>query len=209
MRKFLIGFVSAIAVATTLGSAPVSAADSPIDPAVRAIKSFYATLIDTMKHGKELGLEGRVRELKPATESTFDLAEMTKLFVGPSWSGISEPDRKALVEAVERLTLASYAKDFSQFSGEEFVVKPEATPRSEDKIVLSKLKTSNGTEVPFNYRMHQADGQWKIVDIYLNGNISQVALRRADFQSTVQKLGPSGLLDKLNQLVNQQLASNK
>jgi phospholipid transport system substrate-binding protein len=209
LRKFLIGFVSAIAVATTLGSAPVSAADSPIDPAVRAIKSFYATLIDTMKRGKELGLEGRVRELKPATESTFDLTEMTRLSVGPSWTGISEADRKALVDAVERLTVTNYAKNFSQFSGEQFVVEPDAKPRSEDKIVQSKLMTSNGTEVPFNYRMHSVDGQWKIVDIYLNGNISQLALRRADFQSTVQKLGPSGLVDKLNQLVNQQLASNK
>ena len=202
-----MSFVSAIAVATAMGSVPVSAADGAIDPAARAIKSFYATLLDTMKRGKELGLEGRVRELKPATESTFDLAEMTRLFVGPSWKDISEPDRKALVDAVERLTLTSYAKDFSQFSGEEFVVKSEVTPRSEDKIVQSKLKTSNGTEVPFNYRMHQADGQWKIVDVYLNGNISQLALRRADFQSTVQKLGPSGLVDKRNQLVNQQVAS--
>lgn len=207
MRKFVIGFVSAIAVATTMGSVPVSAADSPIDPAVRAIKSFYATLIDTMKRGKELGLEGRVRELKPATESTFDLAEMTKLSVGPSWSGISEPDRKALVDAVERLTVTNYAKNFSQFSGEQFVVEPDAKPRSDDKIVQSKLMTSNGTQVPFNYRMHAVDGQWKIVDIYLNGNISQLALRRADFQSTVQKLGPTGLVDKLNQLVNQQIAS--
>lgn len=207
MRKFAIGFVSAIAVATTMGSVPVSAADSPIDPAVRAIKSFYATLIDTMKRGKELGLEGRVRELKPATESTFDLSEMTRLSVGPSWSGISEPDRKALVDAVERLTVTNYAKNFSQFSGEQFVVEPDAKPRSDDKIVQSKLLTSNGSQVPFNYRMHPVDGQWKIVDIYLNGNISQLALRRADFQSTVQKLGPTGLVDKLNQLVNQQIAS--
>ena len=209
MPKFVIGFVSAIAIAATMGSAPVSAADGPLDPAVRAIKSFYATLLDTMKRGKELGLEGRVRELKPATESTFDLTEMTRLSVGPSWSGISEPDRKALVDAVERLTVTNYAKNFSQFSGEQFVVEPDAKARSEDKIVQSKLMTSNGTEVPFNYRMHAVDGQWKIVDIYLNGNISQLALRRADFQSTVQKLGPTGLVDKLNQLVNQQLASNK
>jgi phospholipid transport system substrate-binding protein len=207
LRKIIIGFVSAVAVATAMGSVPVSAADGPVDPAARAIKSFYATLIDTMKRGKELGLEGRARELKPATESAFDLTEMTRLSVGPSWTTISEPDRKALVDAVERLTVTNYAKNFSQFSGEQFVVEPDAKPRSDDKIVQSKLLTSNGTEVPFNYRMHSVDGQWKIVDIYLNGNISQLALRRADFSSTVQKLGPTGLVDKLNQLVNQQIAS--
>jgi phospholipid transport system substrate-binding protein len=206
LRNVLIGLASAVAVTVSVGSAPVSAADSPLDPAVREIKAFYATLVDTMKRGKELGLEGRFRELKQATESAFDLSEMTRLSVGPSWTRIPEPDRKALVEAVERLTLVNYAKNFSHFSGEQFVVEPDAKPRSDDKIVVSKLVGTDGTAVPFNYRMHPVDGHWKIVDIYLNGNISQLALRRADFSATVQKLGPSGLVEKLNDMVDKQMA---
>jgi len=208
LRQLLIGFASAIALAAGLGSATPAAADSIVDPAVSAIKSFYSTLLETMKRGKELGLEGRFKQLTQATESTFDLAEMTRLSVGPSWTGFSEPDRKALVQAVERLTVVNYAKNFSKFSGEQFVVVPEVKPRSEDKIVESKLVTSDGTQVAFNYRMHPVDGHWKIVDIYLNGNISQLALRRADFSSTVQKLGPNGLVDKLNQMVDKQMTEN-
>jgi phospholipid transport system substrate-binding protein len=210
LRNIIIGFASAVAVTVAMGAAPASAADSgigsAIDPAVREIKAFYATLVETMKHGKELGIQGRYRELKPAAESAFDLSEMTRLSVGPSWTGISEPDRKALVDAVERLTLVNYAKNFSHFSGEQFVVAPEAKPRSDDKIVESRLVGSDGNAVAFNYRMHPVDGHWKIVDIYLNGNISQLALRRADFAATVQKLGPSGLVEKLNQMVDKQMS---
>lgn len=206
MRKLLIGLASVAAVTAMFGSAPVAAADSPIDPAVNAIKAFYATLLDTMKRGKELGLQGRAKELKPATESAFDLTEMTRLSVGPSWSGISEPERKALVDAVERLTVVNYAKNFSHFSGEQFVVAPDAKPRSDDKIVESKLVSASGSSVPFNYRLHSVDGHWKIVDIYLNGSISQLALRRADFAATVQKLGANGLVSKLNEMVDKQMA---
>lgn len=204
LRKLLIGLTSAVAMTAGLSSAP-AAADSPVDPAVHAIKSFYATLLDVMKRGKELGLEGRAKQLKPATESTFDLTEMTRLSVGPSWTNMPESDRKALVDAVERLTVVNYAKSFSKFSGEQFIVQPEAKPRSDDKIVESKLVASDGTQVAFNYRMHPVDGHWKIVDIYLNGNISQLALRRADFASTVQKLGPNGLVEKLNEMVDKQM----
>ena len=204
LRQLFIGFASAIAVAAGLSSTPV-AAESPVDPAVNAIKSFYAALVDVMKRGKELGLEGRFRQLKSATESAFDLTEMTRLSVGPSWTGMPEGDRKALVNAVERLTLVNYAKNFSKFSGEQFIVQPDAKPRSDDKIVESKLVASDGTQVAFNYRMHTVDGHWKIVDIYLNGNISQLALRRADFASTVQKVGPTGLVEKLNQMVDKQM----
>lgn len=206
MRKLLISLASAVAVSATFAAAPVSAVDSPIDPAVRAIKTFYASVIDIMKRGQALGLEGRAKELKPATESTFDLAEMTRLSVGPSWSGISDGERKALVDAVERLTVVNFAKSFSHFNGEQFVVSPDAKPRSDDKIVESKLVGSDGSSVPFNYRMHPVDGHWKVVDIYLNGNISQLALRRADFSSTVEKLGPTGLVEKLNDMVNKQMA---
>jgi phospholipid transport system substrate-binding protein len=193
-------------VSFAASSVPAFAADSAIDPAVREIKAFYAALVDTMKRGKELGIEGRARELKPATESAFDMSEITRLSVGPSWTGVSEGDRKALVDAMERLTLAKFAKNFSHFSGEQFVVEPDAKPRSDDKIVESKVIASDGTTVPFNYRMHPVDGHWKVVDIYLNGNISQLALQRADFASTVQQLGPSGLVDKLNQMVDKQMA---
>ena len=207
MRKIVTAFLATVAVTAAIGAAPVSAADSAIDPAVREIKAFYATLVDTMKRGKELGIQGRARELKIATESAFDLSEMTRLSVGPSWSGVSETDRKALIDAVERLTLINYAKNFSHFSGEQFVVEPDAKPRSDDKIVQSKMVGSDGSAVAFNYRMHPVEGHWKIVDIYLNGNISQLALRRADFASTMQKLGASGLVEKLNQMVDKQMAS--
>ena len=206
MRKVLIGLASAIAVTATFGAAPVSAADSALDPAVQAIKSFYATLIDTMKRGQELGLEGRAKELKPATESAFDMTEITRLSIGPSWTGISEDQRKALVDAMERVTVFQYAKNFSKFSGEQFVVAPDVKPRSDDKIVESKLVTSDGKSVAFNYRMHPVDGRWKIVDVYLNGNISQIALRRADFSSTVQSAGPTGLVAKLNEMVDKGMA---
>jgi len=43
---------------------------------------------------------------------------------------------------------------------------------------------------PFNYRMHMAGDKWKVVDIYLNGTISQLALKRADFSSTVASSAP-------------------
>jgi phospholipid transport system substrate-binding protein len=207
LRQLFIGFASAIAVTAGLSSTP-AAAESPVDPAVNAIKSFYATLIDVMKRGKELGIEGRFKQLKSATESAFDLTEMTRLSVGPTWTGISETDRKALVNAVERLTLVNYAKNFAKFSGEQFIVQPEAKPRSEDKIVESRLVASDGTQVAFNYRMHPVEGHWKIVDIYLNGNVSQLALRRADFASTVEKLGPNGLVEKLNQMVDKQMSTD-
>jgi phospholipid transport system substrate-binding protein len=206
MRK-LPAYIAAISVAVTLTlPSSRSFADTTADPAVHEIEAFYTVLVDIMKRGQQLGIEGRYNELKPITEAAFDLPGMTQLSVGPSWSTIAESDRKALIDAFERMTVASFAKNFGNFGGEKFVVSPEAKTRSSDKIVESKLLSSDGSTVPFNYRLHSVEGQWKIVDVYLNGTISQLALRRSDFSSTVAKAGPSGLVAKINAMVDKQMS---
>ena len=152
-----------------------------------------------MKHGKELGLKGRYDKLKPAVEQAYDLADMTKFVVGPSWSTLSADDQKALQTAFERMTIANYAKNFDEYGGEKFTVDPAVQAVGADKRVMSKLVTGNQT-IPFNYRMRQAGGTWKILDVYLNGSISELATRRSDFGATVSTGGASALIKKINDL---------
>jgi phospholipid transport system substrate-binding protein len=204
MARYALSLLMALFVALAAGE--MRAADAAADPAARQIELFYAALIDTMKNGRELGIQGRYRQLAPVAEDTFDLGAMTRLTVGPAWSTMSEPDHKAVTDAFGRLMLSNYAKNFKSFGGEQFVVDPMVKMRNEDKIVESKLVRSGRSTVPFNYRMHLVDDKWKIIDVYLNGYVSQVALRRADFSSTVASSGAAGLVKKIGELVDKQMA---
>jgi phospholipid transport system substrate-binding protein len=195
-----------IALFVALAARDGRAADAATDPAARQIEQFYAALIDNMKNGRELGIQGRYRQLAPVAEETFDLEAMTRLTVGPAWSTMSEADHKAVTDAFGRLMLSNYAKNFKTFAGEQFVVDPMVKMRNEDKIVESKLVRSGRSTVPFNYRMRMAGDKWKVIDVYLNGYVSQVALRRADFSSTVAASGASGLVKKIDELVATQMA---
>ena len=61
---------------------------------------------------------------------------------------------------------------------------PSSLPRwraADDKFVKSKLVKSASETIAFNYRMHQVGSEWKITDVYLAGNISQMAQKRSDF----------------------------
>ncbi|MSP94029.1 MAG: hopanoid biosynthesis protein HpnM [Alphaproteobacteria bacterium] len=207
MRRMMAKHLVAMAMAlfATLSFPTARAADAA-DPAAAQIESFYATLIDTMKKGGELGLQGRFKALGPATEDAFDLPTMAQLTVGPSWQMVSEADRAAVVEAFERLTLANYAKNFATFGGEKFTVDPNVKMRGEDKIVETKLVESDGKATAFNYRLHMAGGKWKVIDVYLNGYVSQLALRRSDFSSTVARGGAAELVKKINVLVDRQMS---
>src|SRR5258705_11365287 len=106
MRRIVnCGMLSLMALLIAPG-APAFAATAA-DPAARQIELFYAKLVDTMKRGKDLGLQGRYRELTPVVEATFDLADMARLSVGPAWNMLSQMDQKAMVTAFERMTIAN------------------------------------------------------------------------------------------------------
>ncbi|MDR3526971.1 MAG: ABC transporter substrate-binding protein [Rhizomicrobium sp.] len=171
------------------------------DTAVAPVQSFYDTLLASMKQGKQLGVKGRYEKLKPVIEQSFDLPGMTRLSVGPSWTAMSEADQKALTVALGRFTVASYASNFKSFDGEKFIVDPVSTVRGTDRIVTSKLVAGSDT-VPFNYRMRQSGTNWKIIDIFLNGYVSQIAKQRSDFGATVQSGGAAALEKKLNALAD-------
>jgi phospholipid transport system substrate-binding protein len=186
-------------------SAPANA-DTPADPAARQIAVFTDTLLDTMRQGKQLGITGRFNRLKPVVEQTFDIPTMTRLAVGPSWGSLSAADQQALTTAFERMTLANYARNFDGYNGEKFVIDPNVQTRNEDRIVQTTLVQTHDAPVPFIYRMRQNGGTWKVIDIFLNGYVSELATRRSDFAATIASGGSAALLKRINDLTDKLMA---
>ncbi|HEX4118092.1 MAG TPA: ABC transporter substrate-binding protein [Rhizomicrobium sp.] len=183
-----------------VAAAPVQA--QAADPAVAQIQGFYDALTASMKSGGTA--KSRYEKLKPAVEKAFDLQAMTATAVGTSWASASDADKKALIDAFTRMTVANYAKNFDSYNGEKFTVEPASIVRGPDHFVKSTMKTSGDT-IAFNYRMHQLGSDWKITDVLLAGNISQMAQKRSDFAATLASSGPQGLAKKMNALTDQML----
>jgi len=191
IRKFVV--VLAVAV---LFQAPAFADNS--DPAASRITSFYGSLLDTMKQAKQLGVKGRYDKLSPVLAKTYDLPSMSKLAVGPSWSALTPQQQAAIINAFTRMTIATYASRFDGFSGEQFQILETSDRTNGDKIVKTQIVKSDGGTVPLNYLMRKSGTDWKIVDIYLDGTISELANRRAEFGAILKSGGPDALVVSLN-----------
>jgi phospholipid transport system substrate-binding protein len=205
-RRNLLPALIALAMMIPFFAGVARAETAASDPAVHRIEMFYAALVETMKQGQQLGIEGRYKKLKPAIEVSFNLPEMTRLVVGPSWLTTSVENQKSLIEAFERMTIASYARSFASFGGEKFTVEPETQVRGPDHIVKSILEPTDHAPVPLIYRMREAGGAWKIIDVYLNGTISQLGLRRSEFSMTVKTGGAEALIKKINEASDRLMA---
>jgi phospholipid transport system substrate-binding protein len=167
-------------------------------PPAQTASSFYDALLGAMKQGPTLGFGGRRRLLDPEIRRDFNLPLMTRLVVGPPWRSMPAEQQRALIEAFSNFSIATYANQFRDYSGERFVVDPSPTPlASGDAIVHTKLLTNDGETVQLDYLMRENSGRWQIIDVFLTGTISELAARRSEFSSVLRQGGTGALIELL------------
>ena len=191
-RRLLLGLPLAILA----GSRAASAADPGSAPAL--IERFYATLLAVMKQAKQLTFDQRYSRLAPTIEQTFDLPLMTRIAVGPGWTGLAPDQQQRLNAAFARYSISTYVNRFDDYGGERFEVDPNPTANPNGKLVTSSLVKSNGEKVGLNYLVHQdKTGTWRVIDVYLSGTVSELATRRAEFVAVLQRDGADGLVQMI------------
>ena len=211
MRKMSIRLSwDSIALATALllaAQTTLAQNVAAIDPAAEAapaqaesgapaamIETFHAGLLEIMKEAKVLGFQGRIDRLAPLMRETFDLDFMASKTVGRHWRKLSDEEKARWAETFARFTTANYAGRFTGFTGEEFVTLGVEDAARGTRNVLTKIVVPEGEDVQLNYRVIKRDGTWKIIDVYLNGTVSELALRRSEYSSALKREGFDSLM---------------
>jgi phospholipid transport system substrate-binding protein len=188
-----------------LASIFLMAASAPVavqaeEAGVAPIQSLDDGLLAIMKGGKALGFAGRAARISPVVDQVFDLSLMTRLSVGSGWTSFSATDQTALTTAFRRMTIAQYADNFDGWSGESFVIDPKVEVRGTDRLVKTILKSPRDKPVSLAYRLRQTGGNWRVIDVFYQNSISQLATRRADFAHILSTGGAKALVAHLNAL---------
>jgi phospholipid transport system substrate-binding protein len=149
----------------------------------------------TSPQAGKLSVRERDKRFTPAITAAFDLGTMTRLAVGPAWTSFSPGQQAAVRDAFARFIIADYASQVSNYSGESFVVEPQTTTESRGggEIVKTKLLQPGGRTVSINYLVRGG----RVIDVYLNGTISDLAMRRDEFSSIITSGGADALIKRL------------
>jgi len=198
--------LSAPLIAALLALLSLSAITSPAEAqASHRIEAYYQQLMPTLRAAGQLSVLERDRRFSPAITSAFDIGTMARLASGPAWSKFSGAQQAAVREAFARFLVAEYAHQVSDYSGESFVVDPQTSPeaRGGGEIVKTKLLQPGGRTVQINYLVRGG----RVIDVYLNGTISDLATRRDEFASILAGGGGADALVKtLRERTNSLLA---
>lgn len=192
----------AVLLTTAASAAPSAGADEPLEPATPVIEKLHDALIEVMKQADTLGFEGRYERLEPVIRSTFDLDFMAEKALGRYWRDLSEADQKRVRDIFDRFTLSTYANRFSGFSGEHFETREEkAAPRDTVFVRTRLVRTDGEPPVEINYRLHRTPEGWRVIDVLLRGTVSELALRRSEYSSVIQRDGFEALVETLEQKI--------
>ena len=181
------------AVVALLSLAVIPSPAEAESPAARRIQAYYQQLMPTLKAAGSLSVGERDRRFSPAITSAFDIGTMARLATGPAWSKFSGAQQAAVRDAFARFLVADYAHQVTDYSGESFVVDPQTSPASGGgEVVKTKLLQPGGRTVQINYLVRGG----RIIDVYLNGTISDLATRRDEFASILSGGGGADALVK-------------
>ena len=164
-----------------------------MDAPASAIQNFCARLVVAMREAAGQSIQARYARLAPAMASAFDFGTMTRLAVGPAYGSASGGQQAAMRQAFEKFMGAYYANRIDGYSGEKFEVEPQAESRGGQKVVKTRLVKPGGGSTQIDYLMSGS----RIIDIYLDGTISEVSSRRSEFASILASGGPDALVKAL------------
>lgn len=126
----------------------------------------------------------------------FDVNRMSAWVLGPSWKRASDAQKHAFADAFAAVLVRTYSKALTAYDGQEVVYLPERASQNNQSMVRTEIRQSNGSVIPVHYRMYGTDGDWKVVDVSIDG-ISLVTNYRNSFRREVQRQGIDGLIKQL------------
>jgi len=186
----LLALASVVPVLARADSGPVEVA-----------KKLNAGLEGVLRDSAKLDYQARFQRLAPLLGEVFDFQFMASQAVGKQWDDLSSEDRQRWVEAFRDLTDATYASRFNHYSGQTFDILGEEEAGHDTVVVRSHVVDPGGENVDLSYRMRQIDGRWKVIDVYLKGSVSEIALRRSEYATVLKRDGFEALLAAVKQKV--------
>ncbi len=179
---------------------------APKEDAIVQIDLLHEQLVVLMKKGQTESFTQKEAFLSPVLEKIFDFDYMVKSLIGRRWQKLTPEDQLKLRKTFKDLTVATYVSRFKKYSGEVFTTIGKAEGPKESYWVNTAILTAEKKEILLNYLMHPVaiknnNNQSMIVDVFLNGTISEFATRRSEYRSILKRSGVGELIQILDKKI--------
>ena len=177
--------------------APLAAAAEPRAEAREVMDLTVADVLAVLGDDALSSAEKRSRIEAIALER-FDFEIMSKLVLKRDWRKFSDAQKTEFVVEFRTYLAKSYGSRITRYNQEAVDMAGERLEPRGDVTVLTRIEGGGADGVEIDYRVRNRDGQWRIIDVVIEG-ISLVSNFRSQFADVIRRGGPTELLARLRQ----------
>lgn len=127
----------------------------------------------------------------------FDFTTIAQFVLGPEqWKSADPKRRETFIEQFRKLLVRTYATALLEYSDHQIRYPESAAVKDSTAFVKQEIVQAGGTPMVVNYRLNAKTGEWKVIEVVVDG-VALMKTYRGSFQGTVKEKGLDGLLADL------------
>ncbi len=175
-----------LALATAAGAKTTA---GPRDVVRRMADDVIAVLKDRSVTG-----DAKRRRVEEIVYAGVDFGTLSRLVLARNWSRFSPEEQQRFEKEFREHLSVTYGKSIDSYKNETLSITSDREEARGDWTVKTKILRGGGSDdVLVDYRLRQVDGEWKIIDVIVEG-VSLVSNFRSQFQDLLASKTPSELI---------------
>lgn len=171
----------------------VRAADNPTAVVQETSDAVVAVLAD-----KSLTSAQKRHQVEEIVYAHFDFEALSRLVLARNWKQLTPAQQQEFVDQFKQHLSMTYGKNVETYDNERAIVTGDRAEARDDWTVKTKIQRPGAEGILVDYRLRKADGQWRVVDVIIEG-VSLVANFRSQFQEIISNQGPAKLIELLRE----------
>ncbi len=133
--------------------------------------------------------EQRAQRFHEIFTAGFDVPLIARFVLGRYWRVATDAERTEYLALFDDLVVTTYARRFGEFPGARFRLLAVSKPNEDgDQIVAIEGLVPAKSPVRLDMRVRPKDGQFKIIDVAVEG-VSMAITQRDEFAAVIQRGG--------------------
>lgn len=190
-RLFLL---AAAGVVAAVAAGPLRAANSTSEPA-EIVAALGQDLGDLASNSGTMTGAERLDAVSGLLNRYFDLPKIAANTIGARrFRGLSETQQADFIDAYTRFTVASYIRRLPQFDASGFSVGSISEGPAGLSAVRATYSGADSQDAVLDFVLSETPAGYRIVDLRIDGDISELAVRRSEVSKVLDEKGFDGLI---------------
>lgn len=170
-----------------------AATDGPRAVVEKTTSSVLAVLGD-----KSLSSDAKRHKIEDIAYAEVDFETLSRLVLAKNWGRLSPEQQREFIQEFKQHLSITYGHNVDNYKNEKVTIVGDREEARGDWTVQTKILRGGPDDIAIDYRLRQKDGEWRIIDIIIEG-VSLVSNFRSQFQEIIANDGADKLLRLLRE----------